>query len=152
MDPFQPQSKDLEFLTIVRKNAFLFPKTLPECILKTDWFLCVGENGGNSDFFIFSKLISEFTKPNLTTQIYRLQMRSTTRWAYYAVSHYQSPPSLLVHRESRSDIMVVSKKSYFNRIMNFRKKPLKKQHKKTITKTYIYGHFSNLRNIKKTSF
>ena len=64
-------------------------------------------------------------------------------WLKYTC--YQSPPSLLVHRESRSDIMVVSKNSYFNTITNFRKKPLKKQHKKiTITKTYTYGHFFKL--------
>ena len=46
------------------------------------------------------------------------------------------------HRNSRSGIMVVSKNSYFNRIMNFQKKTLKKQYKKIIiTKTYFYGHF-----------
>ena len=113
------------------KEPYLFS---PRCLSIRD-LTPFSWHDSNVSFFIFTSAILICRKKYcfLTFQVK----------IYVSISKVLSiAASLLVHRESRSDIMVVSKNSYFNRIMNFQKKTLKKQHKKIIiTKTYFYGHF-----------
>ena len=67
---------------------------------------------------------------------------SRLRYTCQYLRCYQSPLSLQAHRKSWADIMVVSKNSYSNRITNFQKKTLMKQHEKIIiTKRTFPGIF-----------